>query len=330
MPVCSGRARFISKHKFNTIEFCEGALAWILAGKISGGTEMRNIPTDLLRTFVTIIDLRGYGRAGEQLGRTQPAISLQMKRLQELLGTSLFSKDGGAQLTEYGETVASYARQILTLNDEMMLKLSKRENFGRLRLGIPNDYADHFLPQLMGSQNSTTANMTFDITCDLSYNLLRGLRAGLLDIVVAMTADGPAEGVFMTWKETLSWVGGNSDLPAYMEDKANSDLRIVCYPEGCLYRRNMLTALQREGKSFEIVYTSPSLTGITAALQGGFGITALADRVIPPSLRAITANPNLPQLGDAVVGIYVSTDKNRSTIAKSFAATLADMFATKP
>jgi DNA-binding transcriptional LysR family regulator len=253
-----------------------------------------------------------------------------MKRLQELLGTSLFSKDGGAQLTEYGETVASYARQILALNDEMMLKLSKRETIGRLRLGIPNDYADHFLPQLMGSLNNTTANMTFDITCDLSYNLLRGLRAGLLDIVVAMTADGPAEDVFMTWKETLSWVGGNSDLLNYPDDQANSDLRIVCYPEGCLYRRNMLTALQREGKSFEIVYTSPSLTGITAALQGGFGVTALADRVIPPTLRAITANPNLPQLGDAVVGIYVSTDKNRSAIAKSFAATLADMFATKP
>lgn len=290
---------------------------------------MRNIPTDLLRTFITIIDLRGYGRAGERLGRTQPAISLQMKRLQELLGTSLFSKDGGAQLTEYGETVASYARQILALNDEMMLKLSKREMIGRLRLGIPNDYADHFLPHLMGSQNNTTANMTFDITCDLSYNLLRGLRAGLLDIVVAMTADGPAEGVFMTWKETLSWVGGNSVLPNYLDDKANNDLRIVCYPEGCLYRRNMLTALQREGKSFEIVYTSPSLTGITAALQGGFGITALADRVIPPTLCPITDNPNLPQLGDAVVGIYVSTDKNRSAIAKSFAATMADMFCHK-
>jgi len=290
---------------------------------------MRNIPTDLLRTFITIIDLRGYRRAGEQLGRTQPAISLQMKRLQELLGTRLFSKDNSAQLTECGETVASYARQILALNDEMMLKLSKRENIGRLRLGIPNDYADHFLPQLMGNQSSMTADMTFDITCDLSHNLLRGLRAGLLDIVVAMTADGPAEGVFMTWKESLSWVGDNSEVPSTHEHKVGGNLRIVCYPEGCLYRRNMLTALQREGKSFEIVYTSPSLTGITAALQGGFGITALANRVIPPSLRAITSNSNLPQLGDAIVGIYVSTDKTRSAIAKSFAATLADMFASK-
>ncbi|ASV88300.1 lysR substrate binding domain protein (plasmid) [Ochrobactrum quorumnocens] len=290
---------------------------------------MRNIPTDLLRTFVAIIDLRGYGRAGEQLGRTQPAISLQMKRLQELLGIALFSKEGGAQLTEYGEMVASYARQILTLNDEMMLKLSKRENIGRLRLGIPNDYADHFLPQLMEGRSDKTANMTFDITCDLSYNLLRGLRAGLLDIVVAMTADGPAEGAFMTWKERLSWVEAKLDLPVKPHSDNNGDLRIVCYPEGCLYRRSMLTALQREGQSFEIVYTSPSLTGITAALTGGFGITALADRIMPQSLRPIRNNQHLPKLSDAIVGIYVSSDKNRSYIAQNFAATLADLFVNR-
>ncbi|HMT14700.1 MAG TPA: LysR family transcriptional regulator, partial [Aestuariivirga sp.] len=108
---------------------------------------MRNIPTDLLRAFVTIIDLRGYTRAGEQLGRTQPAISLQMRRLQELLGVQLFAKDGNStQVTEAGEIVAGYARQILMLNDEMMLPLTNRAAAGKLRLGIPNDYADHFLP----------------------------------------------------------------------------------------------------------------------------------------------------------------------------------------
>ena len=87
---------------------------------------MRNIPTDLLRAFVTIIDLQGYTRAGEQLGRTQPAISLQMKRLQELLNVQLFVKDGGAKLTEAGEIVASYARQMLSLNDAMLLRLQLR------------------------------------------------------------------------------------------------------------------------------------------------------------------------------------------------------------
>lgn len=284
---------------------------------------MRSIPTDLLRAFVTIIDLRGYTRAGEQLGRTQPAISLQMKRLQDLLGVSLFAKEGGAQLTEHGELVAGYARQILALNDDMLLKLSSRDTKGKLRLGIPNDYADHFLPKLMNSLARDGADLTFDVVCDLSHNLLQGLRNGLFDIVVAMTPDGPSEGAFMTWRESLAWVSG---ADAGEEPVDESRIRIVCYPEGCLYRRNMLTALQRDGRNYEIVYTSPSLSGLEAAVGAGFGVTVLARRIVPAKLTVIEPAGRLPRLADVVVGIYVGPDRKRSAVAQSFAARFADMF----
>ncbi|MFC5394505.1 LysR substrate-binding domain-containing protein [Bosea vestrisii] len=287
---------------------------------------MRSIPTDLLRAFVTVIDLRGYTRAGEQLGRTQPAISLQMKKLQELLGVSLFAKEGGAQPTEHGELVAGYARQILALNDEMMLKLSNRDSEGKLRLGIPNDYADHFLPRLMASLARDGGDITFDVVCDLSHNLLRGLRNGQFDIVVAMTADGPSEGAFMTWKEPLAWVGTAPVEVALADTNKRKRLRIVCYPEGCLYRRNMLTALQRDGRNFEIVYTSPSLSGLEAAVGAGFGMTVLARRIVPSALRIMEPSSHLPRLADVVVGIYVGPDRKRSAVARSFAARFADMF----
>jgi len=286
---------------------------------------MRSIPTDLLRAFVTVIDLRGYTRAGEQLGRTQPAISLQMKKLQDLLGVSLFVKEGGMQLTEQGELVAGYARQILALNDEMMLKLSSRESTGKLRLGIPNDYADHFLPRLMASFARDGADITFDVVCDISHNLLEGMRKGQYDIVVAMTPDGPAEGAFMTWKEPLAWIGAAGPGEG-LADYEKGPLRIVCYPEGCLYRRNMLTALQRDGRSFEIVYTSPSLSGLEAAVGAGFGMTVLARRIVPSALRTVEPAAHLPRLADVVVGIYVSADRKRSAVARSFAARFADMF----
>ena len=288
---------------------------------------MRSIPTDLLRAFITVIDLRSYTRAGEQLGRTQPAISLQMKRLQEQLDVSLFAKEGDIQLTEQGELVAGFARQILALNDEMMLKLSNRHGKGKLRLGIPNDYADHFLPRLMASFARDRADITFDVVCDISSNLLSGLRTGLYDIVVAMTPDGPSEGAFMTWKEPLAWVGAEDSLDqakAYDEGA----LRIVCYPEGCLYRRNMLTAMQRDGRNFEIVYTSPSLSGLEAAVGAGFGLTVLSHRIIPEALRIIGPQAHLPRLADVVVGIYVGSDTRHSAVARSFAARFADMFAT--
>lgn len=287
---------------------------------------MLSIPTDLLRAFVTIIDLKGYTRAGERLGRTQPAISLQMKKLQDLVGTPLFDKEtGGASLTEAGEIVAGYARQILALNDDMLLRLSKRDTRGKLRLGITNDYADHFLPRLLAKLTAEGAGVTFDVTCALSFELLQGLRDGHYDIVVAMTPDGPAEGAFMTWRESLTWVGGAADLDCH----DGEPVRIVCYPEGCLYRRAMLSALQRDGRPFEVVYATPSQSGIEAAVTAGFGVTAIATRVLPQNLRALGPEARLPRLADVVVGIYLNETKNRSVVAKNLAARFADMFVSR-
>jgi DNA-binding transcriptional LysR family regulator len=284
---------------------------------------LRNIPTDLLRTFLAVIDLRSHTRAAEQLGRTQPAISLQMKKLQELLDVSLFAKDTSAQPTEAGELVASYARQMLSLNDEMMLRLSKRDRQGSIRLGIPNDYADHFLPKLMPQLTRSGHDFRLEVVCDISHVLLQGLRNGLYDIVIAMTPDGPAEGAFMTWKEPLAWVG---DSPRSIVTDAASNLRIVCYPEGCLYRRAMLTAMQRDGRGYDLVYTSPSLSGLEAAVGAGFGNTVLARRIIPPKLSMLDEGLGLPRLSDVVVGIYLSSDRKRSAVAESFAAHFADAF----
>ena len=164
--------------------------------------------------------------------------------------------------------------------------------------------------------------MTFDVTCDLSLELLKGLRDGRYDMVVAMTPDGPAEGAFMTWREGLTWAGGSAPAPSEGEP-----VRLVCYPEGCLYRRAMLSALQREGRAFEVVYATPSQTGIEAAVTSGFGVTAIATRVLPRSLRALGHEAGLPRLADVVVGIYLAEGRDRSVVAQSLAARFADMFA---
>lgn len=281
---------------------------------------MRDVPTDLLRAFVTIVDLKGFGRAGDLLGRTQSAMSLRMKRLQDILETPLFAPEGATALTEAGEIVANYARQILALNDVMLVKLARRESGGRLRLAMPNDYADHFLPRLMQALAPEDIDIAFDVVCGLSGELLQGLRDDLYDIVIAMTPDGPAPDAFMTWRERLAWVGG----PA-RPGGSDSPLRLVCYPEGCLYRRTMLTALQREGRPFSVVYVSPSLQGIEAAVSSGFGVTVLSERIVPGALRRMGGAEDLPTLAEVVVGVYLNP-RTQSGVAKSFAARFADLF----
>ena len=140
-----------------------------------------------------------------------------------------------------------------------------------------------------------------------------------------MTPDGPAEGAFMTWRESLTWAGGSMDPPFGDGDP----VRLVCYPEGCLYRRAMLSALQREGRAFDLVYATPSQSGIEAAVTSGFGVTAIATRVLPRRLRALAGQGNLPRLTDVVVGIYLNEAKNRSVVAQSLAARFADMFVAR-
>lgn len=278
---------------------------------------MRNVPTDLLRAFVTVIDLKGHTRAGEQLGRAQPTISLQIKRLQELIGTSLFEREGGsARLTEAGEICAAYARRILAQHDEMLHRLSTKGGGDRLRIGLPNDYADRFLPAFL--QHEEARSIRFEVNSDISVNLLRDHREGLLDVVLAMTPDALGDGALITWRENLSWVAAPGAQP-----DPTSPLRLVAYPEGCLYRRTMLSMLQRQGRAFDIVYTTSSLTSIEAALLAGFGVTGLARRIVPDGLRAIEPNEEMPALPDVTAGIYVGARVPRG--ARHLAQVLADV-----
>jgi DNA-binding transcriptional LysR family regulator len=112
---------------------------------------MKNIPTELLRTFTTIVDLGGFTLAGALLGRSQPAISLQVKRLEELLDITVFERNNGLKVTEEGEVLLGFARRMLDINDSAVTRLAKSRISGQVRLGIPNDFEVSFLPRLLVS-----------------------------------------------------------------------------------------------------------------------------------------------------------------------------------
>lgn len=285
---------------------------------------MRNIPTDLLRTFVTVLELGSHSRAGERLGRSQPTVSLQIKRLQHLLDTTLFDRSAGElRLTEDGETVAAYARRMLALNDDLVQRLTRRDVAMRLRIGIPDDYAGRFMPLLMSHLALEQAGISLEVACDVSHQLIDGVRDGLYDIVLAMSADDPARKSFMHWPEPLTWVAAHG--PTAQHVAAVRPLRLVGYPQGCVYRRSMVEALHRESIEFEVVYASLSFTGIEAAVASGFGLTALARRVVPAGLQIMTADDSLPALGEVRVGLYVN-EQSRGPEVDAVARRIAALF----
>ena len=212
-----------------------------------------NLPTDLLRAFISVIDLGGYTRAANALGRTQPAISLQMKRLEELLDATLITHEGrGLKLTEEGEALAVYARQLLRLNDEAVAKLKGRSAKGLLRIGLPTDFSVAFLQEAMLDFARDQPDVTMSIHCDLSRNVLDWLHADELDIAVALLAREANPYLVRSWEEKPIWAAAR-DLAVHKQQP----VPLVTHPEGCEYRRRMTAALRAAGRDWRVAYTNP-------------------------------------------------------------------------
>ena len=263
---------------------------------------MRNIPMDLLRTFATVADFGSITRAAAQLGRSQPAVSLQMKRLEEIVATPLCRWDGRRMLlTDRGQTLLGYAAQILRLNDEAIGTLTQPALAGHVKVGTPNDFAITFLPRILGRFVDRYPGVTLDVSCDLSVNLLKQFAAGDsdFDLVLAMHADRPAGRSVRLWPEDLVWVAA----PGHSV-RDRRPLPLVAYPEGCVYRRRLTRALDDSGIPWRVVYCSPSLAGLQAAIISGLGVTVLARSTVPEGLQMLDSAGILPALAPVTIGLH--------------------------
>lgn len=259
-----------------------------------------NLPTDLLRAFVTVIDLGGYTRAADALGRTQPAISLQMKRLEELLGARLLTHEGRElKLTEEGEALAVYARQLLRLNDEAVARLKGRAARGQLRVGLPTDFSVAFLQEAIADFQNAQAKVTMSITCDLSRRVLELLHADELDIAIALLARDKNPYLVRSWEERPIWAVGrdvalNRQIP----------VPLVTHPEGCEYRRRMTAALAAEERGWRIAYTTPEIGGLQRAVSAGMGVTALTRKTLLPDMRVLASREGFPAMEPIRIGLF--------------------------
>ncbi|OMH29051.1 LysR substrate-binding domain-containing protein [Motiliproteus sp. MSK22-1] len=259
---------------------------------------MKNLPMDLLRTFVTISDLGGFTHAGELLGRSQPAISLQVKRLEEMLDVQLFNRSSGLQLTEEGQLLYNFARKILEMNDTLVSRLTSPAISGSVRLGIPNDFEVSFVPVMLSKFIRSYPNITLDVSSDLSINLRQDFKKGSYDLVMSMDEYPEhtfAEGDFIV--ERLSWVTG----PSFSLHK-DQTVPLVVYPKGCIYRQHIIEALNNASIPWRVLYCSSSLLGIQSTIEAGLGISALAHNAVPKALLQHESYQELPELGNVTIG----------------------------
>ena len=289
-----------------------GSVPWARPIRVS----MTNIPTELLRTFVTVVDLRGFTKAAQALGCTQPAVSAQIKRLQGLLGSELLDKSApGVVPTERGRAIADCARRLLAINDQIIELAAVRSSTIPLRIGIPGDFGNALLPAALAEFRRRFPHQAFHVRCDVSARLLRGLQHGDLDLAVTFAQD-PLLQPYDRWSERVVWVRG----PATVYD-STGPVPLVTHDEECVLTKLSVEALDRAGRDWEMVFRGPSSHSVAGAVAAGLGISVMAERVVPPELT-IWRDPPLPALPDIVCAIYLREGDDRELLedlAQAFA-----------
>lgn len=261
---------------------------------------LTNLPIDNLRTLVTIIDMGSFTKAGHVLGRTQPAITLQIQRLQDLVGCDLIQVSGREiTLTEAGDTLLRFAKQILRLNDEAAALLQRRQPSGILRIGLPTDYAVAFLQLALTNFIKTRPDVQLAIQCELSAHLLSQLDADELDIAIAMHGARSPPGLAFSWAERPLWVVGDDSAIHTLEP-----VPLAAHNKGCEYRNRMIQALDSIGRPWRIAYSSPGISGLQAAVRSGLGVSAMTRRTLLSGMRALSESDGFPPMADIRVGLH--------------------------
>jgi len=269
---------------------------------------MKNLPMDLLRAFVSVAQLNSFTKAGEILGRSQPAISLQIKRLEELVDESLLARNGkNLELTEAGESLYDYANQILTLNDLAISQLTKSSIAGKIRLGIPSEFATVLLPKIVSRFAKAYPNVTLEVNCELSKHLLSKEGKASHDLILALEDNPSATDSDLVKTDELVWVA-SADHNA----QKISTVPLIAAAEGCIYRHRAIHVLDRSQQPWQIVYTNPDLTGIQYAIQEGLGVTVLAKSTVPENLKILTPSARFPDLGKVGISLICSSRNKKN------------------
>jgi DNA-binding transcriptional LysR family regulator len=250
---------------------------------------------DALRTIVTGSELGSFARAAIQLGRSQSAISMQLKRLEEQAGQPLFRRNGrGLVPTEAGDALLTYARRILELHDEAATTLGNAAAPASIRMGLPQDFFDDVMPDTIARFSERRPGIHVEVRAGRNYALEDEVNSGRLDLAIAYFEPGRGEtGVSLT-SMPMSWFGSAHFKRSAVEKLDRIPLVLFDHP--CLFRQTALTTLDRKRIPWRLSLTTPSLSGIWAAVGMGHGITVRTARRVPAGIHDVGSELGLPRL----------------------------------
>jgi DNA-binding transcriptional LysR family regulator len=265
----------------------------------------------VLRTFIAIAETGSFTLAASAVFRTPSAVSMQIKKLEETLGVSVFSRDArSVSLTQDGEMLMGYARRMLALNREAVSKFIVPDIAGVVRLGSPDDYGERVLPNVLRRFAQTHPSIAVDVTIDMSVNLRRRLAERQLDITLfTVCRNVPADAEILL-TEPVVWAGAKGGC-AYLREP----LPVSLWEEGCVWRADALEALGREGRDYRVAYMSAHTAGQRAAILADLAVAPLPKSFIGDDIVALGPEEGLPTLSNYNLAMVVAPDASAPVLA---------------
>jgi DNA-binding transcriptional LysR family regulator len=260
---------------------------------------------DLLKAFVAVADKRSFTRAAAMLNRTQSAVSMQVRRLEDRLGTALFVRTNATvELTAAGEGLLGYARRMLALSDEAVGRLREHQLEGHVRLGVMDDYGTLVVPPLLARFVHDYPRVHIEMETGLTANMPSRLGESF-DLVIAMHPEGRGDGQFLR-REQAVWAAGPSHLAEQIDP-----LPVALYPQGCLFRKWAMEALDTAKRPWRLAFVSHSVAAVEAIAEQGLAVTVVKSGTFPHRLRALSEQDGMPRLPAADVRLHRSPNLSR-------------------
>lgn len=262
---------------------------------------------DLLRNFVAVAHAGVMCRAADQVGRTQGALSQQIKKLESAIQQPLMIRSGrGVSLTVHGERFLAHAQRVLRAHDHVVAQMLGGSLSGDLRFGCPDDYAQVFLPRLLRSFAQQHPQVRIEVVCAPSPRLVERLKDHALDTAIIALPDSPQQRDQFLRRERFVWVGAKGG-DAFERDP----LQLAVSSPDCLDHQAATSSLERAGRAYRIAYASESAAGLIAVVRSGLAITLLTPTAVPPDLQVLPSSTGLPKL--PMVGITIKMSSRSSS-----------------
>ncbi|MEO1066635.1 MAG: LysR substrate-binding domain-containing protein [Pseudomonadota bacterium] len=269
---------------------------------------------DQLKTFVAIAEAGSFTKAADVVFKTQSAVSMQMRKLEERIGKTLFVRDGRqSRLSDDGERLLVYARRLVRLSSETLAAFDENRLEGVVRFGMPDDFADRFLPEVLARFAHSNPRVEVEFDCVATPTLVESLKQGRLDLAL-ITHDGRRGNAEVVREEPLCWV-----TSAHHDVHRQDVLSMAFGRETCIWRRQATERLEAMERAYRVKYSSWSATVIAATVLSGLAVSVLPESALRPGMRVLGEDDGFPPLDNCQIGLIWSANIEQGEIVSALA-----------